>query len=269
MTNTVSHDAPVTPLRVRQQGGVLVLSIDNPRARNALSPELYAALTQALHDAEGNDEIGAIVLTGEGGHFCAGGDLRRLAGRHLLSPLERRVNLEQLNTTVRALRGCSKPVVAAIEGAVAGAGVSVALACDILVAARDSTFSVAYVKIGLTPDGGATALLAEALSRHVLTELCLTGNPVTGERMHQLGVVNHSVEPGQALEHAIALAAQLANGPAVAMARIKELCGAAQYNSFDEQVELESKFMVEAQGGSESREGITAFLEKREADFRK
>lgn len=255
------------PLHMAREGNVQVLSIDNPGARNALSPELYVALTQALRDSADNAEVGAIVLTGEGGHFCAGGDLRRLAKRHTLTPLERRTNIEQLNTTIRALRNCPKPVVAAVEGAVAGAGMSVAFACDIVVTARDSRYSVAYVKVGLTPDGGITSFLAESLSRHVLAELCLTGNPVTGERMHQLGAVNHCVEPGQALAHAVNVASALADGPGQAMARIKQLCNTSRHNSFNEQIELESTFMVEAQGGAEAREGIAAFLEKRKANY--
>lgn len=265
----MNSDSISPPLISRQEGAVLILSINNPRARNALSPELYASLTEALRVAAEDDAVGAIVLTGEGEHFCSGGDLRRLATRRELSEFERRVHMEQLNTTVRALRRCPKPVVVAIEGAAAGAGVSLALACDILVAARDSRFSIAYVKVGLIPDGGITSLLAESLSRPALTELCLTGNPVTGERMHQLGVVNHSVEPGQALSHAIDIAAQLANGPATAMARIKHLCNTARSHTLDEQIELESRYMVEAQNGPEALEGITAFIEKRKPVYRR
>lgn len=264
MSNTATHPA----LHVRRQGAVLILSINNPGARNALSSELYAALVQALQDAEDDSEVGAIVLTGEGGHFCSGGDLRQLATRHTMTPLERRSNLEQLNTTVRALRRCPKPVVAAIEGAAAGAGVSIALACDMLVAARDSRFSVAYVKIGLTPDGGVTSLLAESLSRSAMAELCLTGAVVSGERLYQLGAVNRSVEPGHALEQALELADQLAGGPPIAIAHIKHLCNTAKRNSFDEQIQLESRYMAEAQGRAEAREGIAAFREKRKADYR-
>lgn len=255
------------PLLSSREGAVLVLSINNPAARNALSPALYAALAQAVQEADADPSVRALVLTGEGSHFCSGGDLRRLATRHEMSSFERRVNMEALNTTVRSLRLCSKPIVAALEGAVAGAGVSLALACDMLVAAADSRFSLAYVKVGLVPDGGATAFLAESLSRPALAELCMTGQSVSGERMYQLGVVNRCVEPGQARTQALELAQQLAAGPAHALARIKQLCNSARSNTLDQQIELESRFMVEAQGGTEAREGISAFLEKRKADF--
>jgi hypothetical protein len=134
-----------------------------------------------------------------------------------------------------------------------------------LVAARNSLFSVAYVKVGLTPDGGATAFLAEFVSRQVLTELCLTGERISGERMHALGPVNRLAEPGQALADAVALADR--DRPDQAMALIKDLCRQAPRNTLEQQLELEAQHMVRSQGSEESREGIAAFLEKRSADF--
>ena len=255
------------PLLQRREGAVLVLSNNNPAARNALSPAFYAALTQALAAAQLDPAVGAIVLTGEGGHFCSGGDLRQLATRRELPVEERRAKLEGLHDLVRALRACDKPVIAAVEGAAAGAGLSLALACDMLVAARNAVFSVAYVKVGLTPDGGVTAFLAEFVSRQVLNELCLTGERISGERLHALGAVNRLAEPGQALAQAIELARQVASGPALAMARIKDLCSHAGAHTLEQQLELEARYMVQSQATEESREGIAAFLEKRTADF--
>ncbi|MFD2754673.1 oxepin-CoA hydrolase, alternative type [Comamonas terrae] len=254
-------------LLTRREGAVLVLSNNNVAARNALSPEFYAAVTAALRDAAADPAVGAIVLTGEGGHFCAGGDLRQLARRRELPVQERRAKLEGLHDLIRSVRECPKPVIAAVEGAAAGAGLSLALACDMLVAAKNAVFSVAYVKVGLTPDGGATAFLAEFVSRQLLTELCLTGERISGERLHALGPVNRLAEPGQALADAVALAGQLAGGPGQAMAWIKDLCRQAPRNTLQEQLELEAQYMVRAQETEESREGIGAFLEKRTPDF--
>ena len=256
-------------LLTRREAAVLVLSNNNPAARNALSPAFYAAVTTALAEAAADASVGAVVLTGEGGHFCAGGDLRQLARRRELPVEQRREKLEGLHDLIRAVRDCPKPVIAAVEGAAAGAGLSLALACDMLVAARDSLFSVAYVKVGLTPDGGATAFLAEFVSRQVLIELCLTGERISGERMHALGPVNRLAEPGQALADAVALAAQIATGPDQATALIKDLCRQAPRNTLEQQLELEAQHMVRSQGSEESREGIAAFLEKRSADFSK
>lgn len=263
--STTSNAQPA--LLARREGGVLVLSNNNEAARNALSPDFYLGLTQALKDAAADPGVGAIVLTGEGGHFCSGGDLRRIATRRSQAPAQRRELLEGLHNLIRALRDCPKPVIAAVEGAAAGAGLSLAMACDMLVAARNAVFSVAYVKVGLSPDGGATAFLAEHLSRQLVTELCLTGDRVSGERMQQLGMVNHLAEPGQALQGAIALGQKLADGPLLAMASIKQLCRAAYSNTLEEQLDLEAVLMVQAQGTDESQEGINAFLEKRPANY--
>lgn len=255
-------------LLIRREGGVLILSNNNVAARNALSPEFYAAVVSALADAAADASIGAVVLTGEGGHFCAGGDLRQLAKRRELPVEERREKLEGLHDLIRTVRDCPKPVIAAVEGAAAGAGLSLALACDMLVAAKNSVFSVAYVKVGLTPDGGATAFLSEFVSRQVLTELCLTGERISGERLSQLGAVNRLAEPGQAIVLALALAQQIAQGPEQANARIKDLCRQAPRNTLEQQLDLEAQYMVQSQETEESREGIAAFLEKRAANFR-
>ncbi|MDR2298009.1 MAG: enoyl-CoA hydratase [Comamonas sp.] len=251
----------------RRDGAVLVLSNNNQAARNALSPEYYHAVMDGLRDAAVDTSVAAVILTGEGGHFCAGGDLRQLATRRELSVSQRRERLEDLNHFIRAIRDCPKPVIAAVEGAAAGAGLSLAMACDMLVAARNAVFSVAYVKVGLTPDGGATSFLSEFVSRQVLTELCLTGERVSGERMHQLGCINRLTEPGGALPAALELARNISTGPEQAMARIKTLCHSAQHQSLQQQLEQEAEYMVEAQGSEESREGIAAFLEKRGPDY--
>ena len=254
-------------LLTRREGAVLVLSNNNVAARNALSIAFYDALRNALQEAAADPSVRAIVLTGEGGHFCAGGDLRQLVKRRELSAPERRERLELLHDLIRALRDCPKPVIAAVEGAAAGAGLSLAMACDLLVAAKNAVFSVAYVKVGLTPDGGATAFLSEFVSRQVLTELCLTGAPLSGERLHALGAVNRLVEPGHALQAAMALAAEVSMGPQQAMGRIKHLCRMAMRNSLEDQLELEAKFMVEAMASDESLEGIQAFLDKRQPHY--
>ncbi|KQM80090.1 oxepin-CoA hydrolase, alternative type [Xylophilus sp. Leaf220] len=256
------------PIRTRREGRVLVLVNDNPGKRNAISPGLYAALAEALEAARDDDAVGAVVLTGADRYFCSGGDLALLAKRRELSPAERREKLEGLHGLVRLMRGFPKPIVAAVEGGAAGAGFSLALACDLLVAARDAVFSVAYVKVGLTPDGGVTAFLAEALPRQLVTELALTGAPVGAERLHALGVVNRVTEPGAADDEALAWAERLADGPQRAAARIKALChGAYQGEGLPAQLDREAESMVLSQADAESAEGIAAFFDKRKADF--
>ncbi|MDO8654690.1 MAG: enoyl-CoA hydratase [Undibacterium sp.] len=252
---------------IRQEGAVRILVNNNPAARNAITMGLYTGLPKALAEAQADPEVGAIVLTGAGDFFCSGGDLKQLATRRELSLVQRREKLEGLHTLIRAIRNCNKPVIAAVEGGAAGAGLSIALACDMLVAARDAFFSVAYVKVGLTPDGGVTAFLAEFVSRQILTELCLTGDRISGERLHAMGAVNRLTDKGAALTEAIALATRLTTGPARASARIKNLCQHAYGADLEAQMELEAQHMVESQGDDEAAEGIAAFLTKRAANF--
>lgn len=255
------------PLTQRREGPVLVLVNDNPAMRNALTADFYQDAAAALRAAADDAGIGAVVLTGAGRFFCAGGDLNGLAQRRAMTPPQRRERLELLHELVRTLRGLPKPVVAAVEGGAAGAGLSLALACDLVVAARDAQFTVAYVKVGLTPDGGATAFLAECLPRQLLTELCLTGDRIGAERLHALGAINRLVEPGQAEAEAIAFATRLAAGPERAMGRIKELCGSAHTTPLLQQLDREAERMVASQGDDEAAEGIGAFLAKRTPDF--
>ena len=127
----------------------------------------------------------------------------------------------------KAIRACPKPVIAAVEKVAAGAGVSLALACDLIVSSREARYVVAYVKIGLSPDGGATASLMRLLPRQLVTELCLFGDPVGAETLHRHGVINRLTEPGAALDEAMALARRLADGPQNAIGRIKQLLDAA------------------------------------------
>ncbi len=254
---------------IKQDGRVLVVTNDSPATRNALTPEFYLNFRAALGKADKDPGVGAVVLTGAGDFFCSGGNLKGLQARRLLDEAGRRASLDKLHDLIRAMRACAKPIVAAVEGGAAGAGVSLALACDLLVAAAPASFSVAYVKIGLTPDGGATYFLSRALPRQLVTELCMTGQPVTATRLATFGLVNRLVEPGQARDEAVRFAAELARGPGQSLARIKELCSAASGNNLDSQLELEAQFMAKALGSADGAEGIDAFLEKRTANFSK
>jgi enoyl-CoA hydratase/carnithine racemase len=256
-----------TAVLSRQQGAVRILINNNPTKRNAITAGLYAELPAALAHAQADRDVGAVVLTGAGDFFCSGGDLGQLAQRRAMAPAQRRERLEGLHDLIRAIRRCSKPVIAAVEGGAAGAGMSIMLACDMLVAARNAFFSVAYAKVGLTPDGGATAFLSAFVSRQILSELCLTGERISAERLHAMGAVNRLVDKGTALDEAVALAARIAAGPTRANARIKALCLNAFDADVDAQMELEARLMVESQGDDEAAEGIGAFLAKRAADF--
>ena len=254
---------------IERRGDVMIVTNDFPETRNALNADFYTGFTETLEQANADPTIGAIVLTGGGSFFCAGGDLNRLKKFATTPEPERRDSIHRLHAMIKAMAECPKPIIAAIEGGAAGAGVSLAAACDLIVIADDAYFSVAYVKIGLSPDGGATALLAQSLPRQLMTELCLTGDKIEAKRLMETGLVNKIVSAGSVLAEAGARGDRLAQGPARSMARVKSLCRAAQENSLAEQLDMEEDLMIASQTDAESMEGISAFLEKRPADYAK
>ncbi|AWK84842.1 enoyl-CoA hydratase [Azospirillum thermophilum] len=251
---------------VTQAGRVLVLTLDQPETKNALGPEMMEAARDALIRATEDPGIGAVVLTGANGTFCSGGNLGRLMKNAQADPAVIRGNLDRFHGWVRAMRTCPKPIVAAIEGAAAGAGFSIALGCDLIVAAEDAVFTLAYVKVGLNPDGGASAFLTRAVTPQLAAEIMFEGGRIGTQRLAQLAVVNRVVAPGTALQEAMAWAERLADGPAVAIGRAKALIEAG-FGAPDAQLDREADFFAEALRHPEAAEGIAAFFEKRPARF--
>ncbi|MGC3938651.1 oxepin-CoA hydrolase, alternative type [Roseobacter sp. EG26] len=252
--------------RVEDRGDRLIIWNGNAARRGALSPELYAALAEAMRLAE-EPRVRAVILTSEGDFFCAGGDLNVLIERRKLSEAARRAKVDDLHDLIRALRACPVPLIAAIEGGAAGAGLSLALACDLIIAAAGAKFTAAYVKAGLVPDAGLTASMARCLPRPLAMEMCLLGQPVSAERMGALGVVNEVAAPGEALACAMVLADSLAQGPRDAQRVIRALVADSYETPQAQQLDAERDAMARAAGGVEAAEGITAFLEKRAPEF--
>ncbi|WP_282601932.1 enoyl-CoA hydratase family protein [Paracoccus sp. PARArs4] len=250
-------------------GDRLVVENRNAGRRNALTPEFYEGLHHALTLAADNPRIGSVILMGEGDFFCAGGDLNSLITAQHLSDEERRARIDALNALIRAVVNCPRPVIAVVEGGAAGAGMSLALACDMVIAARNAQFTAAYVNAGLVPDGGLTAAMGAALPPQVAAQMALTGLPLGAERLHALGVVNELTEPGEAIMAAMALADRLAAGPAEAQAAIKRLLTGWREIAFEAQLVAERDAMAHALAAPEAAEGIGAFLEKRKPDFRR
>lgn len=250
-----------------RRGRVLLLTISQPEARNALHPSLYPQATQHFRDAAQDAGLGAIVLCGDGAHFCGGGDLRRLQQQRT-QPAEGQLQiLDALHDWVEAMRACPLPVIAAVEGAAAGGGFSLALGCDLLVAAENARFVMSYVRIGLSPDGGGSDALARALPSPAALELLLDGEPATAARLHALGLVNRVVPPGTAVAQALAWATRLAAGPRTAQRQIKQLVHAARGRTQRAQLDAERDAFVTSLYSPECGEGIAAFLDKRPPSF--
>jgi enoyl-CoA hydratase/carnithine racemase len=255
-------------LKASRRDGTLILTLSNPGAKNALHPDMYAAAIETLSTAERDDSIKAVVLTGADHFFSVGGNLNRLLGNRARPKSEQADSIDNLHGWIEAIRDCPKPVIAAVDGAAAGAGFSLALACDLIVAGAGAKFVMAYARVGLTPDGGGSWFLAQALPRQLMCEILLEGKPILAPRLHELGVVNRIVADGSALESALTWADELAELSPNAVERIKSLVREAQGNSLAQQFEAEKHNFVESLHHRDAQEGISAFIEKRKPQYK-
>lgn len=257
-----------TDLHIETRGdGVRILTLDGPATRNAVGPDVYAALSAAVIDAGADPAVRALILTGANGFFSSGGNVAALIESRTLPRSSVARNTDLLGAMILAIRACPRPVIAAVEGGAAGLGLAMALSCDMIAAARGARFTAAYVRIGLTPDGGATHFLREALPRQLVSELCFLGRPVEAERLHAAGAVNRLTEPGAALPAALELAQACAAGAGAAITTIKAQIDGAPRNGLAAQLDLEARHINAARYGAEAAEGLQAFLDKRQPRF--
>ena len=247
-----------------QDGAVLTLTLNRPDALNALNAELRAALLAGVKGAARDDGVRAVVLTGAGRGFCAGADLRGGSGERAF----RRVLTAEYNPLIEAIRTLPKPVVAAVNGVAAGAGMSLALAADIVVAAEESRFVPAFNRIGLVPDSGLTRTLVRALGRHRALEILLGERHLHAEDAHTLGLVAAVVPPDALGETARALAERLAAGPTRGIGLTKRLLNAAEDDTLAETLAVEAALQELAGRTEDHAEGVSAFGEKRDPTFR-
>ena len=255
-------------LKSTSEGQTLILTLSNPKFKNALGPEIYAAGIEALNAAENNVDIRSVVITGEGGIFCAGGQLQRLQANRRELPEVQLQSIEGLHNLIDSIRTYPKPVIAAVEGAAAGAGFSLALACDFCIAAENAVFVMAYSTVGLSPDGGGSWALARSLPRALASELLMGGERISAQRLHDFGLVNRVTNAGATLVEAMALAEGLNARAPNALASIKELINAAPGNALSQQMERERDHFVSNLHHVNGGEGIDAFLERRIPRYR-
>jgi enoyl-CoA hydratase/carnithine racemase len=223
---------------------------------------MYAAGIEALNGAEGSDEIRSVVIVGEGKWFCAGGSLQRLQDNRARDPSVQAQSVEALHTWIDSIRTFPKPVIAAVEGAAAGAGFSLALSCDFVVAARDAVFAASYSNVALSPDGGLSWQLAQALPRQIASEWLMQGERIDAARLHAFGLVNQLTDNGQALAAALALAARLNVRAPNALASVKELLNEAKGATLVAQLAQERDHFVRNLHHANAGIGIAAFLAK-------
>lgn len=254
---------------VSLEAGVLTLTLNRPEKLNAFNPEMHQALRQAIGRATDEREVRAVLLTGAGRGFCAGQDLAERDVGAGAAPIDLAVSLgSNYNPLVRRLRALPKPVVCAVNGVAAGAGANIALACDIVLAARSARFVQAFSRIGLIPDCGGSYFLPRLVGTARAMGLALLAESVGAEQAEQWGLIWKALDDAKLAPEAAALARRLASGPTRGYGLLKQAMYASSGNSLDAQLDLERDLQREAGLSDDYREGVSAFKEKREPQFR-
>ena len=256
-------------LRVRIDGRVGVVVLNRPDARNALTLEMKRALARVIPALGADPGVGCVLLTGAGAAFCAGGDTRRMAAEgRLPAPAERVRRLRAEHAVPLALHRLEKPTIAALPGPAAGAGLSLALACDLRIAAESAFVTTAYARLGLPGDYGGSWFLTRLVGTARARELCFLGERIDARTCERLGLVNRVVPDGALAEEALAWARRIAAGPPIALRLMKDNLNRALIHDLAACLDVEAERMVEGAQTEDYLEAVRAFAEKRPPAFK-
>jgi len=251
--------------------GIATVTLNRPKALNAINADLARELRKTLERVEADSEVRCVVLQGAGSSFMAGGDIalfkNRLQGLELGETTVSRTMFDNVNGSIRALRRMPKPVLASVQGAVAGFGLSLMNACDLIVAAESSVFFAGYGQVGLNPDGGGTHFLPRTLGLKRTMEMVLLGEQYSAQQMRDMGMLNRVVPGEELAAETERLATKLAAGPAIAAANAKRLVNTSFETPLEAQLLVEEEGVHQCTRSADFAEGVSAFLEKRRARF--
>ena len=254
---------------VAVEAGVQAITLNRPDRLNALNAGMHERLRAALDDAAGDPAIRAVLLTGNGRGFCTGQDLAERDVSPGAPPIDLSVSLgSYYNPLVRRMRALPKPIVCAVNGVAAGAGANLALACDIVIAARSASFVQAFSRLGLVPDAGGTYFLPRLVGTARAMGLALLAEKLTAEEAARWGLIWKAVDDGQLAADSRSLAEKLASGPTKSYGSLKRALYASAGNSLDAQLDLERDLQRELGLSEDYREGVAAFKEKRAPSFK-
>ncbi|MCD2260686.1 enoyl-CoA hydratase-related protein [Psychroserpens luteolus] len=254
-------------IQLRIENMVAYITLNRPEVFNSFNREMALSLQSIMDDCETNDQVRAIVLSGNGKAFCAGQDLKEVTDPEL-NPGFKKILEEHYNPIITRIREIKKPIIAAVNGVAAGAGANIALACDIVVAHENVSFIQAFSLIGLVPDSAGTFFLPRLIGFQKASALAMLGDKVSAKEAERLGMI-YKVMPLESFEDDVnKLAYKLAHMPTKALGFIKELFNQSMTNTLKEQLALESKLQIEAAQSEDYAEGVAAFIEKRKPEFK-
>jgi 2-(1,2-epoxy-1,2-dihydrophenyl)acetyl-CoA isomerase len=265
-----ASDTQLETVNVHLADGCATVELNRPEVLNAWNAQFGADLLAALQSVAADDAVRAVIITGAGRAFSSGADLKDMSGGHSAGdggPDVYRMLTERYHPIMYAIREMPKPVVAAVNGAAAGIGCSLALCCDLIVAADSAYFLLAFVNIGLVPDGGSSLFVPTRAGMARATEMAMLGERVPAARALEWGLINRVIADAALREEAAALAGRLAAGPTRSYAGTKRLVNSWMFARMDEQLDLEARIQQEMAGNEDFLEGALAFVEKRPARF--
>jgi enoyl-CoA hydratase/carnithine racemase len=254
-------------LLVERDGAVVVVTMNRPQSKNALNMTLHKALGATLAEVAHDTSIRAVVLTGAGGAFCSGADLKSslMENPNALSEID--LVIDQYHLMIRSIVGAPKPVIAMVDGCAVGFGCDLALACDMRVISTEAYFQEKFVRIGLMPDGGGTFWLPRLIGLGRAMEYIMTGDPIKADVALSLGVANRVVPAADLREETMKLAHRLAKGPPLAFAEIKKAVRSGLGSTIDTALEMERAGQIRCLRSADCMEGVMAWMQKREPAF--
>jgi len=259
----------MSSILVSLDGGILSVTLNRPDKLNAFNPEMHQLLKAAFERAREEPAVRAVLLTGAGRAFCAGQDLSERNVAPGAAPIDLAVTIgSYYNPLVRRMRELPKPIVCAVNGVAAGAGANIALACDLVLAARSASFLQAFSRIGLLPDSGGTYFLPRLAGTARAMGLALLADKLSAEDAERWGLIWKALDDAQLMQEAVSVASTLAEGPTKAYGLIKKALYASSGNSLDAQLDLERDLQREAGYSEDYREGVSAFMQKRKPVFK-
>ena len=251
-------------LLVNQEGKVLQITLNRPDSLNAFSRDMIEGLTEIVRQAEEREDVRVLVLSGSGRSFSAGGDVKTMGE---VSPTDVYNHVGKLNECILAMQACSKPIIAVVHGFAAVAGFNLALACDLIVAAEDSRFVLSFAQVGLISDGGGSYFLPRLVGSQLAKEWLFLAEPISAQKLHELGVVNRIVPLSNLQTEAMTLAQRLAAGPGRAYGMMKRIVNSSANSSLVDVLEAERTTQAMMVTTADHLEGVRAFREKRRPSF--